>query len=129
MLSSDGNEWQNSEALGELSEVLAATGRFDEARHCLDNAKILTERYGYLTGLGVIEGQYGLLALQEGRLGEAEETLLRSLRVHERVGNRWRRAWTYDLLARVQDAMNRTHEAAESRNRAAALYAELAVRY
>lgn len=129
MLMSGGNERQHSEALGELAEVLAATGRFEEARRYLADARVETERYGYLTGLGVIEGQSGLLALQEGRLDEAEEILLRSLRIHERVGNRWRRAWTYDLLARVQDAMNRTAEAAASRSRAAVLYAELAVRY
>lgn len=126
-LESAGCERARSEALGELAEVFSASGRFGEARECLERSFRITEQTGHLAGLGVIEGQFGRVAADEKAWSEAEARLRKAMDIHERVGNRWRRAWTYDQLARVEEATGRLNEAATSRAVAARLYVELGV--
>ena len=68
---------RRSVCLTDLADALVAQGRYAEARQVFADGLEIDEDLGDLRGQGVTLGQLGTLALEEGNLNEAEESLPR----------------------------------------------------
>ncbi|GGJ26128.1 BTAD domain-containing putative transcriptional regulator [Deinococcus roseus] len=82
-----------------LGFVRLSQGRFSEALHCMDQARIACQMLGSLTFEADIEQRTGVIYSHAGRFQEAHLHLQKSLHLLEQVGDPYRMGITSSLLA------------------------------
>jgi Flp pilus assembly protein TadD len=79
-------------------------------------------------GVGIVEGHLGWLNYREGNLDSAIEHLRTALVIAQKVGNRWREAWTERRLGIIFDARGQVEEAAEHTDNARKIFQAIGCR-
>jgi tetratricopeptide (TPR) repeat protein len=105
----------------DLADVLAAQGRFSEAREAHREHLKIAQEQGDLRGEGVSNGQLGTLAMLEGDLAEAVKRYHETLELSQRLDEPLMEASAHNLLGRALGQAEQWDKAEAHLRRAAEL--------
>jgi len=112
-------------ALANAVENLLRMEAVDEAASSAEHALALANTIGDPVALSQARANLGLVFAKRGEWAKAEEHLLGSVEIINRLDNPYSLATRYEDLARLYDAQGRGGDAASWRSRAEGLHARL----
>jgi tetratricopeptide (TPR) repeat protein len=110
-----------AEIWGDLGQVLMSTDRPGDAKICFQNSMAINQQLGFVIGIGIVEG---LLGQVDFALGDFQNAALRLQKAYDiacRLSNRWRQAWSLDLLAELHKKTGKVDDETECRRRSSQL--------
>jgi tetratricopeptide (TPR) repeat protein len=117
-----GDSVNHAETLGDLGEILAAKGAFEDSLNMLESSLQMNRRMGRVGGVGIVEGLMAVVDFKLGDYRRAEERLDRAMELVRHASYRWRQVWLLDRMAELKEAEGFVDQAVLIRQQARELY-------